>query len=699
MEANQANFLGFLEGKKQFVIPIYQRSYSWTIKQCEQLWDDIVSAGSDESVRGHFIGSIVYIKKGIYQVTSIPQLLVIDGQQRLTTLSLLLSALGNIIENSQLDLSVTKEEIMDSYLINKYEKGNLHYKIMLTKVDKDTLIQILEDKELSTNYSKRINENYAFFEGKIRSSKIDLMTLYYGICKLMIVDISLDSEKDNPQLIFESLNSTGLELSQADLIRNYVLMGLQSEQQESLYNDYWYPMEQSFGQVDYVAQFDRFMRDYLTVKTGTIPKMREVYDSFKAYAKDGKSESIQDIVEDIYQYSKYFVNMALEKEENKDLNQIFSDINTLKVDVAYPLLLELYADYADNILNIDDFKQILKFVESYVFRRAICGIPTNSLNKTFSTLTRAIDKTNYLESFEISLYNKKTYRRFPSNDEFGQELLVKDIYNLRLRNHLLTKLENYNRKEKVDVAEYTIEHIMPQNKKLSDAWKNELGDGWKEIQEKYLHTIGNLTLTGYNSELSDRTFIEKRDMEGGFADSPIRLNRELAKLEHWNETEIKTRSQYLAELAMKIWDYPNVTIETLIKHCGIDSKEKSEIDSSFEYHAYLTGEMKNLFEQLQKRILNLDASVTEEFKSHYIAYKTTTNFVDVTPQKSQLKLSLNIAFDEINDPQDVCRDVKDISTWGNGNVEVLLKETKQLDYIMFLIKQAFEEHVESISTE
>jgi len=699
MEANQANFLSFLEGKKQFVIPIYQRSYSWTIKQCEQLWNDIIYAGTDESIGGHFIGSIVYIKKGIYHVTSIPQLLVIDGQQRLTTLSLLLSALGNIIEDNNLDLNVTKEEIMDSYLINKYERDNLHYKVMLTKSDKETLIQILEDKELPGNYSKRITENYRYFDEKIRNSNIDLMTLYIGIRKLMIVDISLDSEKDNPQLIFESLNSTGLELSQADLIRNYVLMGLQPEQQESLYNDYWHPMEQSFGQKNYVAQFDRFMRDYLTVKTGNIPKMREVYESFKDYAKDDKLSSIQDAVRDIYQHSKYFVNMALEKEDNKELKQIFNDINSLKVDVAYPLLLELYADYANDVLNVNDFKSILHLIESYVFRRAICGIPTNSLNKTFATLAREVDKTNYLESFRLALYNKKTYRRFPSNDEFSQEFVVKDIYNLRLRNYILSKMENYNRKERVDVEEYTIEHIMPQNKNLSETWINELGDDWENIQEKYLHTIGNLTLTGYNSELSDKFFIQKRDMEGGFADSPIRLNRGLAKLEHWNEAEIKTRSHSLAELAMKIWEFPYVTNETLTNYTETECENTIEDNHSLKELSYLTGEINNLFEQLQKRILNLDASVTEEIKKHYIAYKTTTDFVDVTPQKSQLKLSLNIEFDEINDPQGICRDIRDINTWETGDVEILFKKPEQLDYMMYLIKQAFEKHVENISIE
>lgn len=695
MKATETKFLEFLNGKKQLIIPIYQRTYSWTDIQCKQLWKDIIRA-TDENVTGHFIGSIVYIEKGLFQITSVPQLLVIDGQQRLTTLTLLLAALGKAIERSPIQINVTQEEINDDYLFNKHGKDDFHYKLLLTQSDKDTLIRLLEGNEQQEPISKRIMENYNFFEDQIIKSDIDLMTLYQGISKLILVDISLDREHDNPQLIFESLNSTGLELSQADLIRNYVLMGLEPEEQKELYNDFWYPMERGFGHTDYVARFDRFMRDYLTVKTGRIPNIREVYEAFKGYARDN-NDSIRELLADIYLFSKYFVNMALLKEEDKELKQIFSDINTLRVDVAYPLLLELYDDYYYGNLDQEEFVGILKLIENYVFRRTICGIPTNSLNKTFATLSRELNKDQYLESFNAALLMKDSYRRFPSDDEFVRELIVKDLYNFRSRNYWLRKLENHDRKESVNVEEFTIEHIMPQNENLSEQWRQDLGSDWEKIQSEYLHTIGNLTLTGYNSELSDRPFLEKRDMKGGFADSPLRLNRCLSEVENWNEDEILNRAAFLAKLALKVWKAPYLPPYILEQYKSKEKGSGKEIYTieTMEGHNYIQGSMLDLFEQLRKRILNLDASVKEEYKKYYIAYKTITNFVDIIPQKSRLLLSLNIPFNEIDDPKGLCRDVTNLGRWGNGYMEVGISSFDQLEDIMNLVNQSFEKHVEN----
>jgi uncharacterized protein with ParB-like and HNH nuclease domain/predicted transport protein len=694
MKANEISFLDFLKGPKQYIVPIYQRTYSWTEKQCRQLWKDIIRAGTRDDVAGHFVGSIVYIQKGLYQSSAIPQLLVIDGQQRLTTVSLLLSALGRAIEQSPVAIDeITREEINDYYLFNIHGRGGRRYKLHLTQSDKTTLTQLLEGKELPSPASKRIVDNYAFFEERIAKDNVDLMALYRGICKLIVVDISLDRQYDNPQLIFESLNSTGLELSQADLIRNYVLMGLEPTQQEALYNDYWYPMEQSFGQVNYVRHFDRFMRDYLTIKTGRIPNIRQVYEAFKLYEQSPASGTIEEIVADIHQYSKYFVRMALEKEEDKELRKILHDINTLRVDVAYPFLLELYDDDTNERLRRDELIQILKLIESYVFRRAVCGIPTNSLNKTFATLSREIDKRRYLESFMAVLVLKESYRRFPDDGEFMRELVIKDLYNFRSRNYWLRKLENHDRKERVEVEEYTIEHIMPQNEDLPAAWREALGEDWRTLHAQYLHTLGNLTLTGYNPELSDRPFLEKRDMEGGFADSPIRLNRDLAKLEYWNEEAIRARAQRLAKLATVVWDYPRLSSQIVENY----EQEKSGRGRSYTLndHPQLAGTMLDLFKLFRKRVMNLDASVREEVLKQYIAYKTTTNFVDVVPQKRRLLLMLNMEFDEIDDPKGMCRDVTGIGRWGNGDVEIELSSQYQLDDVMTLVRQSFAKHAEN----
>lgn len=286
---------------------------------------------------------------------------------------------------------------------------------------------------------------------------------------------------------------------------------------------------------------------------------------------------------------------------------------------------------------------------------------------------------------------KDSYKRFPSDEEFVRELIIKDVYNFRNRNYLLRKLENFNRKEIVDIEAYTIEHIMPQNKNLSAEWRQDLGTNWEEVQKTYLHTLGNLTLTRYNSELSDRQFKEKRDMEGGFADSPLRLNKGLGKLEGWNEEEIVKRARSLADQALQVWQYPQLSEEVLSKYSKKDS-ENEAVTYTLADHPELQGEMLALFEELSKRIRNLDSSVRMEFKKLYIAFKTTTNFVDIVPQKSKLRLSLNMAFDEIQDPQGICKDVSNVGRWGNGDVEFGVSSADKIDYAMFLIKQSFEKH-------
>jgi len=684
MRADETQLLKFMNGPKQFIIPIYQRTYSWTLKECKQLWEDIIKAGKDGKISSHFLGSIVYVEKGLYQISTIPKLLLIDGQQRLTTISLFLSALSKVLKEPINGMS--SDKLKNYYLINRDEEEEKRYKLILTKSDKETLFKIIDHKELFDEDSQRIKDNYKFFAEQI--SKNNIEEVFNGLNKLTIIDVSLDRERDNSQLIFESLNSTGLELTQADLIRNYVLMGLEKQEQDNLYNDYWSPMEKSFSYAKHSTLFDRFMRDYLTINTGKIPNIKDVYSAFKLYTQN---KHIKDLVADVYKYSKYFVNIALEKEEDSEIKAIFSNINTLKVDVSYPFLLEVYEDYIQERITKEEFMQILKYIESYVFRRAICGIPTNSLNKTFANLYKEIKQENYLESFRAALLLKESYRRFPRDEEFKEQLLIKDVYNFRSRNYLLRKLENHNKKELVNVESYTIEHIMPQNENLSDEWKQALGKKWKEVHDKYLHTIGNLTLTGYNPELSDKPFKEKRDMEGGFADSPIRLNGSLAKLGNWNEKEILNRANILSDLAVQIWSCPELAEEALNKYKIIE-KEEHEKTYTIGDHLYLAeGEaMRPLFEEIRKRILNLDSSVKEDILKLYIAYKTTTNFVDIVPQKSRLRLSLNMQFDEVNDPNGICKDVTDKGRWGNGDVEIGISNFEELGYIMFLIKQAFD---------
>ncbi len=612
MKATETPLVKFLQGTRQFIIPIYQRTYSWTEKQCEQLWDDIVQVAKNKEIPAHFIGSIVYIEKGLYQVSDVPQLLVIDGQQRLTTLSLLLAAFGKALEEKEEGDEITTKKINNYFLFNNEESGEKRYKLILTQSDKDTLINLLEGRDSPEKYSKNIINNFKYFQNQITKSGIDLGLLYQGICKLIIVDISLDSNHDNPQLIFESLNSTGLELSQADLIRNYVLMGLERKQEE-IYKNFWHPIEEGFGHSEGTEYFDRFMRDYLTIKSGQIPNIRDVYSSFKEYFASA-NQSVEELISDIHYFSKFFTKLIFEKEEDPQLNKIIHDINTLKVDVAYPFLLEVYVDFNKRKINRDEALEIFSIVESYVFRRAICEIPTNSLNKTFANLASEIKKEKYLESIKAAFSLKDSYRRFPTDKEFKNQFVVKNVYNTRIRKHLLDKLENYERKERVNVEDYTLEHIMPQNKNLSQEWKNDLGPNWNEIQEKYLHTAGNLTLTGYNSELSDKPFLEKRNMEGGFADSPIRLNAKLAKLDIWNESEIVNRANTLSDKAILIWKYPQLSEDILAKYTEMEDEDDEDFKEGYTSPPQWDERLERASNEVKQTVNSLITRINEKFE-------------------------------------------------------------------------------------
>ena len=691
MKASAANFLSLIKGPKQFVIPIYQRTYSWQIAQCSKLLFDILRISNDDSVPGHFIGSVVYFQESIHTLSDVPQLLVIDGQQRLTTITLIIAAIADFIKDKQIDIDTTFTKLQNYYLLNSEEDGDLRYKLLLTRSDKDSLVNILKGVTPHGEYSYRVWENYIYFKSKINEENV--MSIYNGIQRLFIVDVALEREKDNPQLIFESLNSTGLDLSQADLIRNYVLMGQPLDIQTELYEKYWYPMEQRYGN-DYSSNFDWFMRDFLSIKTFQIPRIDRVYEGFKNYVQGTGKEAkpIKDVVQEMFKYSNFYVNMALLKEPDLELLKAFKNISKLKVDVARPFLLPVYNDYSDNLITKIEFLRIINYVENYVFRRAICEVPTNSLNKTFLTLYRTIEKENYLEALEATFQLMESYKRFPTDNEFENSLSIKDVYNFRSRNYLLNKLENHKRKELVIIDEYTIEHIMPQNPNLSTKWKKMLGDNWKEIRDTYLHTLGNLTLTGYNSELSDRPFEEKKAIAGGFDESPIRLNEYMRKINEWNEKTIIDRAQKLAVKASLIWSAPSLSKETLNKYVVNADTESSTY--SLDTYDHLKGPMLELYHALSKRIINLDSSVKEEFKKLYIAFKSSTNFVDIVPQKSGLRLSLNIDYDQIIDPHELCKDVTDLGRWGNGDVEVKLTNLSQINDVMDLIQQAFDVQLE-----
>jgi uncharacterized protein with ParB-like and HNH nuclease domain/predicted transport protein len=690
MKATEAKLLDFIRKSSQFIIPIYQRTYSWTEKECRQLWDDILRTGANKDISAHFVGSIVYIEQGLSNISTLSPLLVIDGQQRLTTVTLLIAALANALEGIGEPVEgFSKRKLRNYYLLNPEEENEQHFKLILSQTDKTTLIAILDQIEPPKDYSLRITENFQLFQQLISDRQEELAIVCNGLAKLIVVDIALNRDQDNPQLIFESMNSTGRELSQADLIRNYILMGLQPKLQSKLYAQYWRPMEVEFGQEAYVTNFDGFMRYFLTVKTGTLPNIGEVYDTFKQHARSPQiaAAGVEALVADIRDYARYFCAMALGTETDPDLKLAFQDLRELKVDVAYPFLLELYRDYALQLLTKADLLAAIRLVESYVFRRVICAIPTNSMNKTFATLAKAIKKDCYLESIQAHFLRLPSYRRFPSDEEFKREFQTKDLYKFRSRSYWLRRLENHDRKERVSIDEYTIEHILPQNEKLSPAWKTALGEDWQRIHQTYLHTLGNLTLTGYNSEYSDKAFADKREMNGGFKESPLKLNQGLGSIDEWNEDTIRHRADRLSSLALAVWIAPKLPDGVLASHLAKPAKGEYSID---DHPQLATGSIRELFEAFRTEILALDPCVTEEFLKFYIAYKAETNFVDIVPQAKRLRISLNMPFPEINDPRGICKDVSNVGRWGNGDVEIGLVSIEELPYVMGLVRQALE---------
>ncbi|GAA8176822.1 hypothetical protein HpDR147_16090 [Helicobacter pylori] len=442
-------------------------------------------------------------------------------------------------------------------------------------------------------------------------------------------------------------------------------------------------MEENFKQNE--TLFNRFVKHYLTIKT-RIPNINKVYEAFKRYQQERGIET-KALLQDLQKYCGYFCQIAFKKEADKDLNKALGFLVDLEMDVIYPLLLELYSDYSDGVLSKQDFIPIIELIESYICRRAVCGLGTNSLNKVFPSFTKKINKDQYLESIEAHFLSlEKTTGKFPKDSEFKDSFITIDFYRFKKKEYFLERLENFDTKELVNTKEYTIEHIMPQT--LTEEWERDLGENFQAIHDKYLHTIGNLTLTGYNPEYSNKSFQEKQGMEGGFKDSPLRLNQSLKDLESFGEEQIKKRANDLADWALKIWTYPNLDAETLEKYKP--KKEKKVYDlSSYKFGSH----SRELFDILSKEIKALDERITEKFNQEYISCMFDKNFVDIVVQNKDLKLYLNMPFNELQDEKNLARDMTNKGHLGNGDIEIKLETKENIPYCLGLIKQALEKQM------
>lgn len=688
MDARKGNIFEILNGNKQFIIPVYQRYYSWGEEQCKRLWDDIVNMQKNGKP-GHFVGSIVNIAEQAMP-TGVQKYMIIDGQQRMTTLTLLLIALRNYVLMHPDDNSINAKRIDGMLLKNEYESGIDQYKLLLTENDREILISLVENKPINSNVKSRILDNYMYFKDKVSEKILMLDEIWDSIGKLQIVNITLDRAIDDAQAIFESLNSTGKELSESDLIRNYVLMGLEPSEQTYVYEHLWRPMENLFIYDTQETVMDAFFRHYLTMKITRIPKQGRVYEEFKLYHLNCEFGTISELCHDLLDYAKYYTDIVFKRNDDVELRKLYGDIVDLRMEVSYPFLLKLHHDCCEKVISKDELKEILRLCISYVLRRGICDIPTNSMNKTFATFKNFIRQDDYLNSVKAHFILQDTYKEFPDDGKFGAAFVSRDIYNMRVRNYILTRLENYDNKAPIVIENYTIEHIMPQNKKLSTEWQRDLGDNWESIQKRYLHTIGNLTLTAYNSEMSDKSFIEKMNMEGGFKESALRLNKYILGLTEWNESHIQERARLLAEKAEKIWPYPSMNEHELAPY-EIEEKvpQKYSLDT-YDTNAFT----KILFTALDKRIMNLSPEVKREYKKLYVAYKLDTNFVDIVFQKQRLRISINMKFSDIVDPEGICKDVTGLGRWGNGDVELFMEDNDELDTVMEIIEQSYNAQAE-----
>jgi uncharacterized protein with ParB-like and HNH nuclease domain/predicted transport protein len=696
MDAQKTMLFQLVDGNKQFRIPIYQRTYSWRQEQCTRLLEDVLSISNAAPGTSHFLGSVVYVANGNFMAAGVNSLLVIDGQQRLTTVSLLLLALRRLAIDGT-DVGATPRSIGNLYLFNGNEEewSEDFIKLLLTRADKETYRKICMGIPTGKEDDNRVLANFRYFLSAFESGRVDPKEAYKGIQRLQLVYIALELGKDNPQLIFESMNSTGLDLAQADLIRNYVLMGLSHSHQVKIYNQYWLPMESYFVQ-QYRDRFDSFIRTYLTVRSGSIPREDEVYSAFKKYVvpmPDGTGAGLhrmETVAADLYEQAGYYACIAFGKETDILLRSAFHDFAMLRAEVAHPFLLELYSAWKKSLLSRDELLKLVRLTESYVFRRFLCGIPTNSMNKTFAGLAKDIDKASYFRSAQAAFLKLTSYRKFPGDSEVMQMLSDRDVYNSPRCAYLLERLENsFHTKEPIKAAAFTIEHVMPQT--LSSEWKASLGDQAEVIHQRYLHTLGNLTLTGYNSELSCKSFKVKLEMkEGGFQSSALTLNKFIRQQTTWGEDQILTRGKELAEKVCQVWSAPDATtLAEFAKPAEVEAESYS-----LDGYPFLTGALRDLYGQLEERILALHPAARRECKKHYIAFKLETNFVDVVPQASRLRLSLNLAFDQIDDLKGWCKDVSGTGRLGNGDVEVGLSEQLQLDYIVGLIEQALNQQVQ-----
>lgn len=548
MDAGTILLLEFLNKQKTvFRVPVYQRNYEWVEEQVNQYFYDIERIVTEDGYKGHFLGTVVFVKSSFPGMGT--DLIMIDGQQRVTTTFLLLKAIHDTLGKEHLDAS----DIRNMYFENRNVDTAYANKLIPVQEDREAYNELMTH-DISDRNSK-MHKNYKHLMYLLQHSNSSTEEIYEALMKVKIVYIELEQGRkdENPQVIFESLNSTGLALTQSDLIRNYLLMNQPPHSQEMMYKNYWLPIEKQLTN----AKISDFIRDFLTMKTGNIPNKSRVYQQFKIYVTNYQFESIE-ILEQLFKYAKFYKLFLRQDAPEKEVAYYLRMYNQMQSTVAFPYLLQIFDMYYNekSILQ-EEFLSVLKIITSYLIRRLVCNLPTNALNKVFASMGKEVIKrqevAGIVAAVEDYLMSRKGSATFPRNEKFRDNFINGDIYQRksRLAVILLSNIESSGHKELVDMQTITIEHIMPQS--LSSTWKSELGKGSNEVHIILKDTIGNLTLTNYNSELSNREFNTKKSF---YKQSNIKITRDIAKFETWNKDNILKRAEDLFKAALLIWSLP-----------------------------------------------------------------------------------------------------------------------------------------------